>query len=198
MTTKTNRLASGKTARLVLGAVAATALTAASVTPAMAQDRRDRDRDRDGISAGEIIAGAVVIGGIAALAGAFDGDRNDRRYDYRDRDYRDNDNRNYNRDYRGDRYDRGNYGYAGGSRSAVERCVRAAENQAQRFGGYRYADVIDVRDLQRTRDGFRVTGRIAVEGSPRWGGRRTDRGNFACYLDGRGAPQVNFSGVRGL
>ena len=56
MTTKTNRLASGKWARLSLGAVAATALTAASVTPAMANDHRDRD----GISAGEVIAGARV------------------------------------------------------------------------------------------------------------------------------------------
>jgi hypothetical protein len=185
MITKTNRLASGKMARLALGAVAATALTAASFTPAMAQDRRDRDRD--GISAGEVIAGAVVIGGIAALAGAFDGDRNDRRYN--DRDYRDN--RNYN-------YDRNGYGVAGGSRNAVERCVRAAENQARRFGGYRYADVVDVRDLDRTRDGFRVKGRIAVEGSPRWGGRRADRGNFTCRIDGRGAPLVNFNGIRGL
>ncbi len=190
MTTMTNRLASGKWARISLGAVAATALTAASVTPAMADDRRDRD----GIGAGEIIAGAVVIGGIAALAGAFDGDRNDRRYD--DRRY---DDRRYdNRDYRGDRYDRGGYGFAGGSRGAVDRCVRAAENQARRFGGYRFADVIDVRDIDRTRDGFRVKGRISVEGSPRWGGRRSDRGNFTCYIDGRGAPQVNFSGVRGL
>lgn len=185
MTTMTNRLASGKWARISLGAVAATALTAVTVTPAMAQDRRDRD----GIGAGEIIAGAVVIGGIAALAGAFDGDRNDRRYD---------DRRYDNRDYRGDRYDRGGYGFAGGSRSAVDRCVRAAENQARRFGGYRFADVIDVRDIDRTRDGFRVKGRISVEGSPRWGGRRNDRGNFTCYIDGRGAPQVNFSGVRGL
>ena len=77
MTTTTNRLASGKAARLVLGAVAASALAATSATPAMAHD----GRDRDGISAGEVIAGAVVIGGIAALAGAFDGDRRD----YRDR-----------------------------------------------------------------------------------------------------------------
>ena len=191
MTTMTNRLASGKWARISLGAVAATALTAASVTPAMADDRRDRD----GIGAGEIIAGAVVIGGLAALAGAFDGDRNDRRYAYNDRDYRGDRDVRYDR---GDRYDRGGFGVAGGSRAAVERCVRAAENQARRFGGYRYADVIDVRDLDRTRDGFRVKGRIAVEGSPRWGGRRADRGNFTCHIDGRGAPFVDFGGIRGL
>ncbi|WDA40316.1 hypothetical protein [Erythrobacter sp. BLCC-B19] len=177
MTTKTNRLASGKSARLVLGAVAATALTAASVTPAQA-----RDRDRDGISAGEIIAGAVVIGGIAALAGAFDGDRDRDRWDDR------------GRWDRGDRWDRGGYGFAGGPRAAVDRCVRAAENQARRFGGYRYADVIDVRDIDRTRDGFRVRGRIDVGG----GWNRNDRGNFTCRLDGRGAPLIDFSGIRGL
>ena len=177
MTTMTNRLASGKSARLVLGAVAATALTAASITPAQA-----RDRDRDGISAGEIIAGAVVIGGIAALAGAFDGDRG-RGWD--------------DRGFRGDRgWDRGGWGFPGGPRAAVDRCVRAAENQARRFGGYRFADVIDVRDIDRTRDGFRVRGRIDVGGG--WDRNRNDRGRFTCHIDGRGAPIVNFNGIRGL
>lgn len=171
MITKTNRLASGKMARLSLGAVAAVAMTAATVTPAQA-----RDRDRDGISAGEIIAGAVVIGGIAALAGAFDGDRG--------RDWND-------RNFRGDR---GGWGFAGNPRSAVDRCVRAAENQARRFGGYRYADVVDVRDIDRTRDGFRVRGRIDVGG----GWNRNDRGRFTCRIDGRGAPLIDFDGIRGL
>lgn len=175
MMTMTNRLAPAKSARLVLGAVAATALTAATATPAMADDHRDRG----GIGAGEIIAGAVVIGGIAALAGAFDNDRDDRRYDYRDR------------NFRGDRFDRGGFG---NPRNAVDRCVRAAENQARRFGGYRYADVIDVRDIDRTRTGFRVKGRIDVGG----GWNRNDRGNFTCRLDGRGAPLIDFDGIRGL
>jgi hypothetical protein len=177
MTTKTNRLASGKSARLMLGAVAATALTAASITPAQA---RDRDRDRDGISAGEVIAGAVVIGGVAALLGAFDGDRG-RGWD--------------DRGFRGDRgWDRGGFGFNGGPRAAVDRCVRAAENQARRFGGYRFADVIDVNDIDRTRDGFRVRGRIDVGG----GWNRNDRGRFTCRLDGRGAPLIDFDGIRGL
>jgi hypothetical protein len=177
MTTKTNRLASGKLARLTLGAVAATALTAASVTPAMADDHRDRD----GIGAGEIIAGAVVIGGLAALAGAFDGDRD--RYDYR---------------RGGDRWDRGGYrgGFGVSPRTAVDRCVRAAENQARRFGGYRYADVIDVRDIDRTRNGYRVKGRIDVGGG--WDRRGSDRGSFTCRLDGRGAPLIDFDGIRRL
>jgi hypothetical protein len=179
MTTTTNRLASGKMARLALGAVAATALTAASATPALADDHRDRD----GIGAGEIIAGAVVIGGIAALAGAFDGDRD--RYDRRGERWDD-------RNYRGDRFNRGGWGVS--PRTAVDRCVRAAENQARRFGGYRYADVIDVRDIDRTRDGYRVKGRIDVGG----GWNRNDRGNFTCRIDGRGAPLIDFSGIRGL
>ena len=179
MTTTTTRLA-----RTTLGTLAAGARAVASATPAMADDRRDRD----GIGAGEIIAGAVVIGGIAALAGAFDGDRD--RWDRRD----------YRGD-RGDRWDRGDrYGFGGGARGAVERCVRAAENQARRFGGYRYADVTDVRDLDRTRFGFRIQGRIEVGDGGRWGGRGRgyDRGRFTCRLDGRGAPLVEFDGIRGL
>lgn len=172
MTTTTHRLASGKSARLVFGALAATALTTASFSPALARDHRERD----GISAGEVIAGAVVFGGIAALAGAFDGDRD--RWDYR-----------------GNRWDRGGR-WGINPRLAVDRCVRAAENQARRFGGYRYADVIDVRDIDRTRDGFRVRGRIDVGRG--WDRRGNDRGNFRCYMDGRGAPQVDFSGIRGL
>jgi len=182
MTTKTNRLASGKTARLALGALAATALTAASATPAMAREHRDWGRDRDGISAGEVIAGAVVIGGIAALAGALDNDRYDYRYD------------RGNRWDRGDRWDRRGWGLS--PRLAVDRCVRAAENQARRFGGYRYADVIDVRNIDRTRDGFRVRGRIDVGGG--WNYRGNDRGSFSCFIDGRGAPQVDFDNIRGL
>jgi hypothetical protein len=168
-------------ARTTLGTLAAGALAIAAATPAMADNYRNRDRDS--IGAGEIIAGAVVIGGIAALAGAFDGDRDRRDY----------------RDYRGERWDRGGNGFNGGARGAVERCVRAAENQARRFGGYRYADVTDVRDLERTRFGFRVEGRIEVQGNGRWGGGRDfDRGRFICSLDGRGAPLVTFDGIRGL
>jgi hypothetical protein len=173
MTTKTSRLGSGTIVRRALGALAATALTAASLTPAMARDHRD-----EGISAGEIIAGAVVIGGIAALAGAFDGDRGH---------YRDG--------YRGERYGY-RRGYGNSPRGAVERCVRAAENQARRFGGYRYADVIDVRNIDRTRAGFRVRGRIEVGGG--WDRRGLDRGSFTCRVDGHGAPFVDFDGIRRL
>ena len=167
-----------------LGTVAAGAMALASATPAAASDRH---RDR-GIDAGDVIAGAVIIGGIAALAGAFDNDRDDR---YRDRRYRD---RRYD-----DRYA---YRGRGAGQRAVERCVRAAENQARRFGGYRYADVTEIRDVDRTRYGARIKGRIQVEGfrgrGYGYGNRGYDQGRFTCYLDGRGRPQVEFSGIRGL
>lgn len=179
MTTKTTL--KEKLAKGTLGTVAAGAMALASASPAMADDRRDRN----GVGAEEVIAGALVIGGIAALAGAFDGDRN------RDR-YRD---RRYN--YRGNGYHNARDFRRGGPRQAINRCVRAAERQARRFGGWRFADVTQVRDVDRTRRGFRVEGRIEVEGNRNFR-RNYDRGRFTCYADGRGRPFIDFDGVRGL
>ncbi|MEO1489549.1 MAG: hypothetical protein AAFR88_08980 [Pseudomonadota bacterium] len=172
MTDWTNKVSKG-----MLGTVAAGAMALASATPALADDYNHRSKG--GIGAEEVIAGALVIGGIAALAGAFDGDRNDRRY--RDRRFA------YN--------DRGFRGIS--PRRAINRCVRAAENQARRFGGWRFADVTQVRDVDRTRGGFRVSGRIQVEGNRKFR-RNFDRGRFTCYFDGRGRPLIDFDGVRGL
>lgn len=163
---------------IATGAVGAMAL--ASATPAVANDRH---RDR-GVDAGDVIAGAVIIGGIAALAGAFDGKR---------------DRRNRNARFRG--YDRGfdnNFRGRGGGQRAVERCIRVAERQARRFGGYRFADVTQIRDVERTRYGFRVKGRIQVEGQRGYRGQNFDRGRFTCFFDRGNRPQVDFRGLRGL
>lgn len=187
MTNFTKTLAKG-----ALGTVAAGAMALAGATPAMAEHDRDR-----GIDAGDVIAGAVIIGGIAAIAGAL-GNDDDRRY--RDRRY-------------GDRYGdyRYNRNYISGER-AVERCVRAAEREARRYG-YRYANVTHIRDVDRTRHGFKVKGNIVVDGNHNYGyrdrydrydrynryeRRGADRGKFQCYVDGRGRPQVDFRGIRGL
>ncbi|KWV93293.1 hypothetical protein [Erythrobacter sp. YT30] len=174
-------------AKGTLGTVAAGAMALGSATPAMADDRRG------GIDAGDVIAGAVIVGGIAALAGAFDGDR-DRRGHWRD-----------GRWDRGDRHWRGGRHFRGNrfnGRRAVERCVRVAERQARRFGGYRFADVTEIRDVDRRRDGFRVKGRMQVEGfrgrGYGYGNRGFDRGRFTCWFDGRGRPYVEFRGIRGL
>ncbi len=167
-----------------LGTVAAGAIALASATPAVASDRHG---DR-GIDAGDVIAGAVIIGGIAALAGAFDNDdRRDRRY--RDRNYRGN-NHNYRANH--------NRGYRGNGQRAVERCIRSAERQARRFGGYRYADVTQIRDVDRTRYGFRVQGRIEVQGSRNYRGRDFDRGRFTCFVERGNRAQIDFRGIRGL
>ena len=123
---------------------------------------------------------------MAALAGAFDGD-DDRRY--RDRRYRDRDYRGYNNRYRHQ---------AVRGQAAVERCVNAAEYRARSWGGYRYADVTEIRDVDRTRNGLRVKGRIQVEGSRGYRGRDYDRGRFTCYFDRRGHAQIDFDGIRGL
>jgi len=186
MTTLTNKLAKG-----ALGTVAAGAMALATAAPAQARDYDDK------IDAGDVIAGALVIGGIAAIASSIG--KKDRHYD-----------RGYRGDYhhRGRHYDRGynhraNYGYKRGNpRRAVERCVRAAERQARRFGGYRYADVTQIRDVERTRYGYRVKGRIQVEGlrghGYGYGNRGYDRGRFTCYVERGNRPQVDFRKIRGL
>ena len=83
-----------------------------------------------------------------------------------------------------------------GPRRAVKRCVRAAERQARRFGGWRFADVTQIH-VDRTRFGFRIRGRMEVQGNPAFR-RNFDRGRFTCRFDGRGRPFVDFGGIRGL
>lgn len=126
-------------AMLLAGSILATAI------PAGAQYYGGRHRDRhDGISAGDVIAGAIVIGGLAAILSS--GNRG------RDRDY----DRNY------DGYD---WNRNGGSREAIERCVAAVE----RRGGRR--DDVDVRritDIDRIRGGYRINGTVAVDYRGDW------------------------------
>ena len=68
--------------KALIGTVAAGAMAMGAASPAQAQ-WRDRDRG-DGIDAGDIIAGALIIGGIAAIASAAGNDGYDR-YDRYDR-----------------------------------------------------------------------------------------------------------------
>ncbi len=229
--------------KTLLGAAAGLAVAVASATPAMAQDRH-RDRD-DGIDAGDVIAGALIIGGIAAVAGAIDNDRDDYRdrnyrdQNYRDQDYRDggyreggyrdNNSRDGNRrdggyhdsDYSRDRDYRGRgygdwYTYNAGGRGsrsgnvdrAVERCVQAAEREAERWGCGR-ANVTQIRDIDRDRSGFLVRGSIAVRSynnrNGNWGnyrhGRRNsgfDTGSFTCDFSRGRVVDIDFGGLRNL
>jgi hypothetical protein len=181
---------SANLARGALAALAAGALTAASASPALA----DNHREGRGVSAGEVIAGVAIVGGIAALAGAFD--RNRGRDEWRGDDWQDANWRG--RDQWGGGW-QGN-GFGRGERGLVERCARNAELEARRRGGWRAAQVTEIRNVDRTRDGFRVRGVVEVQGSPGFGGRNFDRGRFNCFVDGRGGgrPFIEFGGIRGL
>ena len=194
MKTMSKALAKGTIATIAAGAVALS-----SATPAFA-DRRDHD----GVSVGEVIAGALIIGGIAAVASAAS--NNDRDYRY--------DRAGYGYD-RGNRY-RDNYDARGNPRRAVEQCVFAAERNAGRYGR---ADVTDIRQVRETRYGYEVRGRIAVNGNGRdwrsgdgnygrgWGGdyrgwnnslRGYDSGTFTCRVDRDRIAHLDYNGIRGL
>lgn len=182
--------------KTLVGTVATGALVMGSVSPALARD----GRHGDGIGAGEIIAGALIIGGIAAIAAsASDKDRYD--------------------DYRYGGYDRGDRAYGhGSSRSAVDQCVRAAERDASRYS-YGRADVTDIREVERIRGGYKVKGRIAVNsmgrswrpGDSRYGRgwdndyrgwndryRGYDSGKFTCEVRYGRVTDVDYKGIRGL
>jgi hypothetical protein len=173
-----------KMTKAAVGAATAGALMLGS-TPAMA-----RDRDGDGISAGEVIAGAVVLGGLAAILSSGNNDRYDSRYDGR---YRD--------DYRG-RYDDPRYGYGydygryGNSRSAVNQCVNAVERGSRRYGN---TDVTQVTSIDRKRDGYKIKGQVVVRDGygGRWGrGGYYDRGKFSCDVRYGRVQDIKFSGLR--
>lgn len=175
---------------LATGAAAAALVSAAS--PALARDRYGHG---DGIDVGDIIAGAVVLGGIAAVAGSIGNNRGynngypsgsyrtTNRYGYPSNGYDYNDSSRYNdRDGYNDRYDYNNgndrYGYRNGNpREAVEQCVATAENQASRYS-YGRADVTDIRGVDRNSRGYTVRGRIAVNGQGRdWRSGDSNYGN---------------------
>lgn len=197
MTTISKALAKGTIASVTAGVMA--------LAPVAAQ-ARDRD---DRVDAGEIIAGALIIGGIAAIASAASNDRDDYREGYG---YRDGDR---NRNNRGN-YDRG---YGDNPRRAVEQCVRAAERDAGRHSWGDRAKVTDIRGIDRTRGGFRVEGRIAVNqmgrdwnrGDRRYGRgwdndyrgwndnyRGWDSGRFSCDIRQGRVVDLDYSGIRGL
>jgi hypothetical protein len=166
--------------RAAMGAATAGAMLV-SAAPAAARDRYDRD----GIGAGEIIAGAVVLGGLAAILSASDNGRYDR-YDNRYRDRYDDPRYGYGYDY--NRY--------GNSRSAVSQCVRAVERGTSRYGR---TDVTQVTSIDRKRDGYKVKGRVVVRDGygGRWGrGGSYDKGKFSCDIRYGRVVDIDYSGLR--
>ncbi|MGD9663922.1 MAG: hypothetical protein AB7U34_01745 [Novosphingobium sp.] len=188
--------------KALVGTIAAGAMAMTSAAPAQA-------RDNNGIGAGEIIAGALIIGGIAAVAAAAsDNDRDDYRYGdrygYGDR---------YDRYGYGDRYDR-----RGNPRQAVSMCVNTTERVASR-NSYGRAKVTDVRKVKSKNGGYDISGRVAVNnmgrkwrsGDRRYGNgwdndyrgwndnyRGYDSGKFTCKVRYGRVVDVDFKNIRGL
>jgi hypothetical protein len=166
-------------------------MAVSATTPAMA-DYRDNDK----LSTGEVIAGVAILGGIAAiLASDKDGYRDyDNQYDRRH-------NRGYNGSYRNP------------VRNATNACIRSVE-----YGDrYNRRQVTDIRDIQETRYGYRIKGRVAVNDGYRGGydDRRYNRydrddryghnrgyneydsGKFTCYVERGRVVDIDYSGLRG-
>lgn len=197
--------------KALVGTIAAGAMAIASAAPAHAEHR-----DRNGISAGDVIAGALIIGGIAAVASAASNNNRDYRgypgeYGYDRAGYGDNYGGHYGNNYDRDARWRGN------PRQAVEQCVYAAERYASSRGVR--ADVTDIRQVRDTRFGFEVKGRIAVNQRGRnwnrgdsnygqgWGGdyrgwnnsmRGYDSGSFKCKFERGRIVDIDIDGIRGF
>jgi hypothetical protein len=180
----------------LMGAVAAAVVAVSAATPAMADYRQN-----DKLSTGEVIAGVAILGGIAAiLASDKDGYRDyDNQYD-----------RRHNRGYDG--------GYRNPARNATNACIRSVE-----YGDrYNRKQVTDIRDIQETRYGYRIKGRVSVNDAYREQGhrgydrgyydrddRRDDRygnnrgyneygsGKFTCYVERGRVVDIDYSGIRG-
>jgi len=174
--------------KAMVGTVAAGAMAVSSASPAMARDRNG------GIDTGDVIAGALIIGGIAAVAAAAS--KNDR------------DHYRYGNDYRYDRAGYGRYGRVS-QREAVRMCVRAVERDASRYG-YGRAEVTQIRDVDRERRGWEVKGRLAVNNGHRgyrhdaaygrgWNDHRGyDTGKFTCDVRRGRVVNIDYKGIRGL
>jgi hypothetical protein len=145
----------------------------------------------DGIDAGDVIAGALIIGGIAAIASAGSGgSRYGRDYGY-----------GYGRRSYGDDYGYYRSGY--GSRQSVDQCIQAAKREASRYG---WARVTDITSIDRVRGGYEVRGRLVVETRGRGYDRGYyydryddgyDKGRFTCVTRYGGIDDLRLGGLRG-
>jgi hypothetical protein len=172
--------------------LAAGAATLASASPALA---RHDGWGRDRIDAGDVIAGALIIGGIAAIASAGSN---------RDGGYYGGDYRSYDRGYRGSYGNNdGGYEYGYDSRRAVDQCVNAARREAGRYG---WARVTDVTSIDRVRGGYEVRGRLVVESRGRGNDRgyyydrygdNYDKGRFTCVARYGGIDDIRIKGLSG-
>lgn len=109
-------------------------------------------RDRGGIDGGDVLAGILIIGGIAAIATAASNAEKRKREAREDDGYRyrpEEDRRDDRRDGWRDQSDRGSGSSARSLNDAVEVCAAEAE---------RSGEIEEVYDATRNGDGYRVSG----------------------------------------
>ena len=100
----------------------------------------------------------------------------------------------------------------GNPRRAVNRCIRAARQDARR-SGYRNAQVIDINRVRDTRRGWNISGRLEVNGQRGYrdqrrgyndrrgyynNNRRSDRGRFSCQIRNGRVIDMDYRGIRGM
>lgn len=172
----------GKT---LMGATAATALAVAA--PAQA-------RDNNGIDGGDILAGVLLLGGVAAVIAAVSDDDDDRYDNARDVRYDPRYNGgNQNPNVYGQRNNRGYGQIQMNPRAAVNTCATAAQQRASRYGRAR---VTEITNVDRNRNGYEVEGRVVVnEGRSNASYNQYDQGRFTCRIRNGRVDQVRVRGI---
>lgn len=180
--------------KAIIGSAVGAAVLVSTAAPANAQVYRERDRG--GPSAGEVIAGVAILGGIAAVIAAASGNDNDR---YDDRYDRYPNTNGYPTGGYDNGYDRRSARYNNGQQ-AIQQCVQAAQYEGRRYGSN--VRVTEVRDVDRTRSGVRVRGSVEVNEFDRRGNRygnryrnNYDRGSFTCTIQRGRVVDVNIRGI---
>lgn len=160
----------GRRVSRVAATLAAVATFSVAATPALARDRWGggnwgRHYRHDRVDAGDIFAGVLIIGAIAAIASAANKSRQEQRRvepepRYPDNDYRAGESGSYGAD------DRPEWREGNGIDSAVNRCRDEVSRGSTRID--------TVESVSREGDGWRVEGRASGGGA------------FSCTVDGDG------------
>lgn len=195
-----------------VGTAAAAAMAVSAVSPAMANDRYENKQHNDKISAGEVIAGVAILGGIAAILASdkHDNRRHDTRYDGgHDGHDGHNDHGGHNGHSGHDRGYQGGYqsgyqgGYQDGYRNPARLATKLCINSVEYGNRYNTKKVTDIRDIDRTRYGYRVEGRLIVPGRGyrnygyNRGYNEYDSGRFTCYVEHGRVVDIDYNGIRG-
>ncbi|MEP2103305.1 MAG: hypothetical protein ABJP02_08600 [Parasphingorhabdus sp.] len=114
-------------------------------------------RHRNRVDAGDVLAGVLIIGGIAAIASAASKNKQDRRYE--DRDYR-YDRRSDNRRYDDRRSDRRSDNRSDRGTGSMDTAINVCSNAAERQAGDK-ARVSEIQSVARDGAGWRVEGGLS-------------------------------------